>query len=172
MCVSWLSVVMRWVCSLLKVGLSWCYCFILGGLLVGMFGLRVPGVFGFWEYSVFICLFVAPLFLSVVFGRLAGFRGFLLSFLPVGCPVYLAPFVFVIEMFSFLVVRSFVLVIRPIVNLVFGYFGVSAACYLMLNTGWVFSGMCLWLFMVCYEVFVTLLHWYIVCHILMFSRDY
>nr|AKC58419.1 ATPase subunit 6 [Eurytrema pancreaticum] len=149
---------------------SYGYVVALCFLFFGMLSLRIPYVFGGWGFTLFVVFVVAPLFSSVLLVRLADFNEFLISFLPVGCPLYLAPFVFLLELFSFFFVRFIVLLFRPIINMFLGHYAIGLACNLMC-TGHVCVGFFFFFLVVCYELFVTLIHWYIVDQILFFSQD-
>lgn len=83
-------------------------------------------------FRVFILFSIFPLFLALFVSRLLDgdidvfFRGFI----PLGTPLWIAPFVCLAETLSYLV-RPIVLMIRPFVNLSIGALG-----------GYVLGGMC------------------------------
>lgn len=72
------------------------------------------------------------------------------------------------ETLSYLV-RPVVLMIRPFVNLTIGSLGGYAIGSMCFSVSWaiLFLG-----FLFFYEIFVAVVHWFIVCNILSFSEDH
>lgn len=132
--------------------------------------LRVPYMFDMGGFLFFLVVFIFPLFLSLMFTRLFfDVRYFLSSFVPLGTPIWIAPFVCLAETISYLV-RPFVLIVRPLLKLSIGAFGGASLGFMTLK----FSPAVLLFLLVLffYEVFVALVHWFIVCKILSFSVDH
>lgn len=137
------------------------FCFLL---------LRIPYIFGLGGFSMFLFVFILPLFLGMFFSRLFIEPSlFFSSFVPVGTPMWIAPFVCLAETISY-IVRPIVLVIRPFINLSIGAMAGATLGYLCWSLSWWVLFFLLVLFF--YEVFVALVHWYIVCSILSFSVDH
>nr|UFQ88458.1 ATP synthase F0 subunit 6 [Rhabdotobothrium anterophallum] len=111
-------------------------------------------------FSCFVSLFLRRLF--------ADYNSFFSSFVPVGTPLYICPLVCLAETISF-IIRPFVLIFRPFINISLGCFGAVAL------GNFCFSGS-VWFFVLglvfFYEVFVALVHWFIVANILSFSVDH
>nr|WCH58145.1 ATP synthase F0 subunit 6 [Holostephanus sp. FJ-2023] len=137
------------------------FCFLL---------LRIPYIFGVGGFSTFLGFMILPLFLGMMFSRLnGGVSLFFSSFIPVGTPLWIAPFVCLAETISY-IVRPIVLVIRPFINLSIGAMAGMTLGLLCWSMNWfVFIGLLILFF---YEIFVALVHWYIVCSILAFSADH
>nr|AKP94286.1 ATP synthase F0 subunit 6 [Diplostomum spathaceum] len=132
--------------------------------------LRVPYVFGINGFFLFLVLFIFPLFLSLMFFRLrTEISLFFSSFVPTGTPLWIAPFVCLAETISYLV-RPFVLLIRPFLNLSIGAFGGASLGFMTLHFGTGVIFLLVLLFF--YEIFVALVHWFIICNILSFSVDH
>nr|YP_010704911.1 ATP synthase F0 subunit 6 [Plagiorchis multiglandularis]WCQ78408.1 ATP synthase F0 subunit 6 [Plagiorchis multiglandularis] len=145
------------------------YRFFLLVLLFCFLSLRVPYIFGLFGFGWYLFFYVFPLFIGLFFSRIfSSVDSFFSSFIPLGTPLWIAPFVCLAETLSY-IVRPVVLLIRPFVNLSMGSLG-----------GYVLGGMCfnsnyLLIFLVLlffYEVFVAVVHWFIVCNILSFSEDH
>nr|YP_010514549.1 ATP synthase F0 subunit 6 [Diplodiscus japonicus]UXL86280.1 ATP synthase F0 subunit 6 [Diplodiscus japonicus] len=132
--------------------------------------LRVPYIFGMSGFAVFLFVFVFPLFLALFVSRMSveGISKFCAGLIPDGTPVWIAPFVCLTESLSYLV-RPVVLLIRPFVNLTIGAMGGFVIGLLTLETWWVILFLFILFF---YEVFVALVHWFIVCSILSFSEKH
>nr|QUL60405.1 ATP synthase F0 subunit 6 [Echinostomatidae sp. CA-2021] len=147
------------------------YRYCLFGLLVSFLLLRIPYIYGMQGFALFIILVVFPLFMSLLLSRVVdvGPTSFFSGFVPPGTPLWIAPFVCLAETLSY-IVRPIVLMIRPFVNLTIGTLGGVAIGGLGFKFGvWVISFLFLLFF---YEVFVALVHWFIVCNILSFSEDH
>nr|QYA17641.1 ATP synthase F0 subunit 6 [Echinostomatidae sp. MSB para 30070] len=147
------------------------YRYCLFGLLLSFLFLRIPYIYGMSGFALFIVLVVLPLFLSLLLSRIidVGPTSFFSGFVPPGTPLWIAPFVCLAETLSY-IVRPIVLMIRPFVNLTIGTLGGVAIGGLGFKFGvWIISFLFLLFF---YEVFVALVHWFIVCNILSFSEDH
>nr|APX55318.1 ATP synthase F0 subunit 6 [Paragonimus westermani] len=144
------------------------YRAMLYGLLFCFLGLRFPYLFDLVSFGASLFCNIAP-FLGAVFSRL--FDGklvdFFSPFVPSGTPVWIAPFVCMAETLSYLV-RPVVLMIRPFVNLSMGAMGGYILGLLTFRFSWV---VCLFVLFF-YEVFVAVVHWFIVCNILSFSESH
>nr|YP_010505935.1 ATP synthase F0 subunit 6 [Paragonimus skrjabini miyazakii]UXE35007.1 ATP synthase F0 subunit 6 [Paragonimus skrjabini miyazakii] len=146
------------------------YRIVLCGLLFCFLGLRFPYIFGLGGFGLFLFLVISPLFLALFFSRLfdGSVISFFSSFVPEGTPLWIAPFVCMAETLSYLV-RPVVLMIRPFVNLSMGASGGYVLGLLSFRFEWVAFFL---LFLFFYEVFVAIVHWFIVCNILSFSEDH
>lgn len=170
MLTSRLKVINRYVYGLISGG--WkdgFYRLILLGLLFCFLCLRMPYIFGLSGFRVYLFFYIFPLFVGLFFRRIfASLDSFFSSFVPLGTPLWIAPFVCLAETLSY-IVRPVVLLIRPFVKLSMGSLG-----------GYVLGSMCfkssilvvLLLFLFFYEIFVAVVHWFIVCNILSFSEDH
>nr|YP_009407694.1 ATP synthase F0 subunit 6 [Caryophyllaeus brachycollis]AMA34315.1 ATP synthase F0 subunit 6 [Caryophyllaeus brachycollis] len=148
---------------------SWYYLLLCGGVLLWFIAYRFP-----YTFSPFIFVFVLWValmgsFTSLVSCRLNhGVCSFFSGFVPVGTPLWICPLVCLAETISYLI-RPFVLMLRPFINIglgcvgaaVLGGFSVSSTS-LVWVLGLVFF----------YELFVALVHWFIVTSILSFSVDH
>nr|YP_009650989.1 ATP synthase F0 subunit 6 [Uvitellina sp. SSS-2019]QCY72815.1 ATPase subunit 6 [Uvitellina sp. SSS-2019] len=147
------------------------YFFNLVLLLCCFLYLRIPYIYGFYGFGLVLVFFIAPLFLSLFFSRLSlfGFRSFFCGFIPLGTPLWISPFVCLAETLSYMV-RPAVLMLRPFVNLTIGSLGGVALGSLVFKFG---GGVVVFLLLLFfYEIFVALVHWFIVCNILSFSKDH
>nr|YP_009646080.1 ATP synthase F0 subunit 6 [Plagiorchis maculosus]QBX99307.1 ATPase subunit 6 [Plagiorchis maculosus] len=170
MLVSRLNIINNYVYGLISGGWSdGFYRLILLGLLFCFLSLRVPYIFGLSGFGVYLFFYIFPLFVGLFFSRIFSNVGlFFSSFVPLGTPLWIAPFVCLAETLSY-IVRPVVLLIRPFVNLSMGSLG-----------GYVLGGMCFSSFYVIsfllvlffYEIFVAVVHWFIVCNILSFFEDH
>ena len=132
--------------------------------------LRFPFSYGLLGFSETIFLLVFPLFFSLFLCRVVNFLSFSASFVPEGSPQSMAFFVRFAELISYFI-RPFVLMLRPYLNLSLG----SLVCHFVWS--YLYSGLgVLYLFLglllFFYEVFVTIVHWYIVNQILFVSEDH
>nr|QAY80533.1 ATP synthase F0 subunit 6 [Paragonimus kellicotti] len=146
------------------------YCIVLCGLLFCFLSLRFPYLFGLGGFSLFLFFVISPLFLSLFLSRLldGSAFSFFSSFVPEGTPLWIAPFVCMAETLSYLV-RPVVLMIRPFVNLSMGAMGGYVLGLLSFRFSWVIFFL---VFLFFYEIFVAVVHWFIVCNILSFSEDH
>nr|YP_009262361.1 ATP synthase F0 subunit 6 [Fasciolopsis buski]ANI86937.1 ATP synthase F0 subunit 6 [Fasciolopsis buski] len=167
-----LSVVFGYVRSLVLGGWGdYFYRLCLFFLLLSFLFLRIPYIFGVLGFGLFLILVISPMFLSLFLGRLLdqGPFVFFSGFVPSGTPLWIAPFVCLAETLSY-VVRPIILMIRPFVNLTIGAMGGVALGAMSLEFGvWVLLFMVVLFF---YEIFVALVHWFIVCNILSFSEEH
>nr|YP_009092187.1 ATP synthase F0 subunit 6 [Dicrocoelium dendriticum]AHG06512.1 ATP synthase F0 subunit 6 [Dicrocoelium dendriticum] len=164
-----LSSVVSWLDSLVSGGWgSLVYRVAIVVLFVFFIGLRIPYIFFLHIYVGVVVFWVFPIFVSLLFSRLSSVGMFLVSLVPSGTPLWIVPVIFFIELVSFLV-RSLVLVLRPIVNLAFGCFGSAAGHYCVL--GMQGYGALIIFVLLFYESLVLLIHWYIVHQILLFSHS-
>ena len=105
-----------------------------------------------------ICFFTVTIFAIVR----NGFGGFLHMFLPSGVPLWMAPAIFVIELFSFLI-RPVTLSVRLFANMVAGHVLLKVVAGFIISLGIVF-GILPFLFSVImtgFELFVAVLQAYI-----------
>nr|AFI44209.1 ATPase subunit 6 [Schistosoma japonicum] len=140
-------------------------------ILIFVFAIvRFPYVYGMFDYGLCLIVLIMPLFISLFFSRLfCAFGLFVSSFIPVGCPIYLAPFVCIIGLISF-IIRPVVLLVRPFVNISAGvYFGVFVGNLCFAINYFIFV---IFFVLFVYEIFVALMHWFIVQEILKFSVDH
>nr|QCP68151.1 ATP synthase F0 subunit 6 [Fimbriaria fasciolaris] len=141
-------------------------------LSIGVFlflSYRIPYCYSPFLFSVFLLTVVFSSFVSLFFRRIFdNVHEFFSSFVPVGTPLYICPLVCVAETISY-IIRPIVLILRPFINISLGCFGAVALCNLCFNS-WVWFLVLFVLFF--YEVFVAVVHWYIVTSILSFSVDH
>nr|AFD18241.1 ATPase subunit 6 [Pseudorhabdosynochus yangjiangensis] len=143
--------------------------FIIFFILITFLLLRVPFIYNsinFFNYAYFV---IFPLFMSLFFIRIeGGVVEFFASLIPAGTPLWIAPLVGVAETISY-IVRPFVLIIRPFLNITIGSVGGAALGSLFFNSKFVLIFLC---FLFFYEIFVAVVHWFIVVNILLFSKDH
>nr|YP_010853285.1 ATP synthase F0 subunit 6 [Metorchis xanthosomus]WGM81704.1 ATP synthase F0 subunit 6 [Metorchis xanthosomus] len=139
-------------------------------LFLGFLGLRLPYTYGMGGFALFIFFIICPLFAGLFFSRVSdgGFSEFFSCFVPLGTPLWIAPFVCLAETLSY-IVRPLVLMMRPFVNLSAGALGGYALGLLSLLNYWVVLFL---IFLFFYEIFVAVVHWFIVYSILSFSEDH
>nr|QBE89937.1 ATP synthase F0 subunit 6 [Opisthorchis sudarikovi] len=139
-------------------------------LFCGFLSLRLPYIFGMGGFALFIFFIVCPLFIGLFLSRVlgGGMGEFFSCFVPLGTPLWIAPFVCLAETLSY-IVRPVVLMMRPFVNLSAGGLGGYALGVLSLFNSWVVLFLVLLFF---YEIFVAVVHWFIVYSILSFSEDH
>lgn len=139
------------------------------GILLYFLSLRTPFTFEVFSFLLLDFWLILPLFLCLFFSRITrGCRWFFASLLPPGTPLWIAPFVGLAETVSY-IVRPFILLVRPFLKIRIGAFvgaGLGGACVLY---SWVFPFL---FFLFVYEVFVAMVHWFIVASILKFSVDH
>nr|AWW03146.1 ATP synthase F0 subunit 6 [Macrogyrodactylus karibae] len=142
------------------------------GLILFIFlVLRIPGNFEVFYFVVFLFTVLFPYFASLFISRLVNSSDdFFASFTPVGAPIGIAPFVCMAEGISY-IVRPFVLMLRPFLNLSIGAFG-AAAVGTSISSGFSLGLLLLFLLLFFYELFVCIVHWFIVTNILIFSVDH
>nr|UFQ89154.1 ATP synthase F0 subunit 6 [Anindobothrium lisae] len=143
-------------------------CVLLSTLLLFIM-YRFPYCYSPLLFVVFLVCVVLGCFGALCFRRLLlGSVSFFSSFIPVGTPLYICPLVCLAETISY-VIRPFVLIFRPFINISLGCFGAVALgnfCF----CGWAWFVVLGVVFF--YEVFVALVHWFIVANILSFSVDH
>nr|NP_065426.2 ATP synthase F0 subunit 6 [Schistosoma mekongi]AAG12183.2 ATPase subunit 6 [Schistosoma mekongi] len=141
-------------------------------ILIVLFALvRCPYIYHMFSFSLIIIALIVPLYLSLFFSRMfTTFSLFISGFIPIGSPILLSPFVCIIELVSY-IIRPIVLLIRPFVNISAGvYFGIGLGSISFLLDYYYISLLFIILFV--YEIFVALMHWFIVQEILKFSVDH
>jgi len=127
---------------------------------------RVPYCYTPYLFITFLVTVVFSLFISLFFARLSSrLTEFFSRFIPVGTPLYICSFVCIAETISF-IIRPIVLIIRPFINISLGCFGAVALGGFCVGRG-VWSIVLAFIFF--YEVFVALVHWFIITSILSFS---
>nr|YP_003934527.1 ATP synthase F0 subunit 6 [Benedenia hoshinai]ABK58256.1 ATP synthase F0 subunit 6 [Benedenia hoshinai] len=138
-------------------------CFLLS---LSFLSLRIPYIYNVLEFVGLVIILIFPLFISIFLSRITlGFNSFFSSLLPPGTPLAIAPFVCLAETISY-IVRPLVLNLRPFLNITIGSLaGASIGGMSMAINPLI--GFLVFLFM--YEVFVALVHWFIVVNILGFS---
>ena len=148
---------------------SYYYLWVLTCVLVLFLCYRIPYCYSPFLFSIFLLIVVFRAFVSLFFRRLSiDIKEFFSSFVPVGTPMYICPLVCIAESISY-IIRPVVLILRPFINIRLGCFGAVALCKLCFNS-WVWFIVLFILFF--YEVFVAVVHWYIVTRILSFSIDH
>nr|UFQ89094.1 ATP synthase F0 subunit 6 [Caulobothrium sp. MZUSP 7990] len=162
------SIVSMLYCNLIGV-FSYYYLLILSCVLLLFISYRFPYCYSPFFFGVFLFTVVFSGFASLFFRRVGGdFNEFFSGFVPVGTPMYICPLVCLAETISYLI-RPFVLIFRPFINISLGCFGaVTLSSFCFANSVWLF----ILAFIFFYEVFVALVHWYIVTNILSFSIDH
>nr|UFQ88386.1 ATP synthase F0 subunit 6 [Rhinebothrium taeniuri]UFQ88410.1 ATP synthase F0 subunit 6 [Rhinebothrium sp. LRP 10395]UFQ88434.1 ATP synthase F0 subunit 6 [Rhinebothrium sp. LRP 10396] len=148
---------------------SFYYLSAMCSLLLVFLAYRFPYCYSPYLFSSVLLVVVFSAFLSLFLRRLFdNYNDFFSSFVPVGTPLYICPLVCLAETISY-VIRPFVLVFRPFINISLGCFGaVALSNFCFVN--WLWLAVLLFVFL--YEVFVALVHWFIVSNILAFSVDH
>nr|UFQ88290.1 ATP synthase F0 subunit 6 [Anthocephalum sp. LRP 10374] len=148
---------------------SYYYLLPISGILLWFLVYRFPYCYSPLLFVVFLLIIVFSSFLALFLRRVFGnYEEFFSGFVPVGTPMYICPLVCLAETISYFI-RPFVLVFRPFINISLGCFGAAAIggfCF----TSWVWGLILILVFF--YEVFVALVHWFIVTNILSFSVDH
>nr|UFQ88302.1 ATP synthase F0 subunit 6 [Rhinebothrium flexile]UFQ88326.1 ATP synthase F0 subunit 6 [Rhinebothrium flexile] len=130
---------------------------------------RFPYCYSPMLFIVLLLSFVFSGFVSLFLRRLFyNYNEFFSGFVPVGTPLYICPLVCLAETISFLI-RPFVLIFRPFINISLGCFGAVALGNFCFSSSIWFLVLGIVFF---YEVFVALVHWFIVANILAFSVDH
>jgi len=132
---------------------------------------RIPRTFDVFFFSSYLIIVLLPYFMSLVSRRIIkNWEEFFARFTPIGAPIGIAPFVSIAEGISY-IVRPFVLILRPFLNLTIGAFGaLSVGRYLRTSLSPVV--ILLFTFLFFYEIFVRVVHWFIVRNIIIFSIDH
>nr|UFQ88818.1 ATP synthase F0 subunit 6 [Rhinebothroides sp. MZUSP 8017] len=148
---------------------SYYYLVVLSTLLLIFLLYRVPYCYSPLLFSVLLIILVFSAFMSLFLRRVFGsYNEFFSSFVPVGTPLYICPLVCLAETISYLI-RPFVLVFRPFINISLGCFGAVALSTFCFSSSVWYLVLAIVFF---YEVFVALVHWFIVTNILSFSIDH
>nr|ANF28264.1 ATP synthase subunit 6 [Schyzocotyle acheilognathi] len=130
---------------------------------------RIPYVYSPFFFVIFLVCVVFTSFLAMWFWRVVSdFNVFFGGFVPIGTPLYICPLVCLAETISY-IIRPFVLIFRPFINITLGCAGAVVVGNFCFVSWWWFFLMILLFF---YEVFVALVHWFIVTNILAFSVDH
>lgn len=161
------------LCSIIYKNLiftfSYYYLLILVSVLLLFISYRIPYCYRPYLFYIFLIIFVFSMFISLFSRRLfRKFNTFFSGFIPVGTPIYICPLVCLAETIRF-VIRPIVLILRPFINIRLGCVGTVAICKLCFNNVLLISVIFILFF---YEVFVAIVHWYIVTRILSFSIDH
>lgn len=148
---------------------SYYYLLILAGVLCTFLSYRLPYVYSPWGFVIILVCLIFARFLSMFLWRVrSNIDIFFSRFIPVGTPLYICPLVCIAETISY-IIRPFVLVFRPFIKISLGCFGaVAISSFCFSSTAWFFALGLLFF----YEVFVALVHWFIVTNILAFSVDH
>nr|UFQ88638.1 ATP synthase F0 subunit 6 [Anthocephalum sp. LRP 10372] len=163
------SSVLSYVYNNLVCLFSYYYLLSISGVLVYFLVYRFPYCYSPLLFIVFLLTVVFSSFIALFLRRLCGnYEEFFSGFVPVGTPLYICPLVCLAETISYLI-RPFVLVFRPFINISLGCFGAAAmGGFCFSNSLWVIALILVFF----YEVFVALVHWFIVTNILSFSIDH
>nr|YP_010499313.1 ATP synthase F0 subunit 6 [Nippotaenia mogurndae]UWT58590.1 ATP synthase F0 subunit 6 [Nippotaenia mogurndae] len=148
---------------------SYYYLILLTMTLILFVSYRFPYCFSPLFFSIFLICFIFSMFIAL-FGRRLGssYIEFFSGFVPVGTPLYICPLVCLAETISY-IIRPFVLIFRPFINISLGCCGaVAISGFCFSNPTWII----LLIIVFFYEVFVALVHWFIVTNILSFSIDH
>nr|WHM52337.1 ATPase subunit 6 [Echinococcus canadensis]WHM52349.1 ATPase subunit 6 [Echinococcus canadensis]WHM52361.1 ATPase subunit 6 [Echinococcus canadensis]WHM52373.1 ATPase subunit 6 [Echinococcus canadensis]WHM52385.1 ATPase subunit 6 [Echinococcus canadensis] len=150
-------------------GASYYYFVLLMLVLVLFLVYRLPYCYSFYLFFVFLFGVVFVMFVSLFMCRVfSNVNSFFASFVPLGTPLYICFIVCVAESISYMI-RPIVLILRPFINISLGCFGDVALGNLCFVSCWWVLILVLLFF---YEVFVALIHWFIVSSILDFSVDH
>nr|BAP10842.1 ATP synthase subunit 6 [Taenia sp. MZH:127052] len=145
------------------------YFSVLGWVLFLFLCYRLPYCYSPYLFSVILISVVFSCFVSFFLSRICyNVDLFFSSFIPVGTPIFICPLVCIAELISY-IIRPIVLILRPFINISLGCFGAIALGNLSLVSSWWCSVIFILFF---YEVFVALVHWFIVTSILAFSVDH
>nr|AWW03139.1 ATP synthase F0 subunit 6 [Cichlidogyrus mbirizei] len=144
--------------------------FLVCALVLSLFlAFRAPFIYGSVGFIGLVVVLVFPTYLSLFFARLEdGPSAFFASLIPSGTPLWIAPFVGLAETISYLV-RPIVLMIRPFLNITIGALGAASLAGMSIGNSVLIVPL---LFIFFYEVFVAVVHWFIVVNILGFSVDH
>nr|AEY84610.1 ATP synthase F0 subunit 6 [Nippotaenia chaenogobii] len=148
---------------------SYYYLILLISILTLFVFYRFPYCFSPLFFIIFLLCLVFTMFIALFTRRICNnYIEFLGSFIPIGTPLYICPLVCLAETISY-IIRPFVLIFRPFINISLGCFGaVAISGFCFSNVTW----MILLIIVFFYEVFVALVHWFIVTNILSFSVDH
>nr|UFQ89202.1 ATP synthase F0 subunit 6 [Anthocephalum cf. caira DJM-2021] len=148
---------------------SYYYLVVVSCILLFFLLYRFPYCYSPFLFIAFLLTIVFSSFMALFLRRaFVNYEEFFSGFVPVGTPLYICPLVCLAETISYFI-RPFVLVFRPFINISLGCFGAAAI------GGFCFTGSA-WIVLLVivffYEVFVALVHWFIVTNILSFSVDH
>nr|YP_009049009.1 ATP synthase F0 subunit 6 [Taenia regis]BAP10782.1 ATP synthase subunit 6 [Taenia regis] len=145
------------------------YLTVLGVTLFLFLSYRLPYCYSPYLFAAFLVSLIFSSFVALFLSRFCDdVNKFFSSFIPVGTPMYICPLVCIAESISY-IIRPVVLILRPFINISLGCFGAVALGSLScVNLWWVLAMFLLFF----YEVFVALVHWFIVTCILSFSVDH
>nr|BDI27944.1 ATP synthase subunit 6 [Cylindrotaenia sp. MN-2022] len=153
---------------LIKV-FSYYYLLVMTVVLLMLLSYRIPYCYSPYLFIVLLVVIVFSSFISLFSSRVANdYLGFFGSFVPVGTPLYICCLVCLAETISY-IIRPIVLILRPFINVSLGCLGAVAISNLCL-VSYMWCAVLVILFF--YEVFVAVVHWYIVTSILAFSIDH
>nr|QDO72057.1 ATP synthase F0 subunit 6 [Schistosoma haematobium]QDO72098.1 ATP synthase F0 subunit 6 [Schistosoma haematobium] len=166
----WVNSVVNWVSLSVIGGINsekW-YSFVILLVFSELVLTRCPYIYNYTWFILFLFLFIIPLYISLVFTRLySSFSKFFAEMIPSGSPLWILPFIPHIEMISFLI-RPVVLLLRPFINISVGiYAGLTIGDLFILSDNYTFMFF-LFIFFI-YEVFVIVVHWFIINEILKFT---
>nr|BBJ70606.1 ATP synthase F0 subunit 6 [Benedenia seriolae]BBJ70642.1 ATP synthase F0 subunit 6 [Benedenia seriolae]BBJ70713.1 ATP synthase F0 subunit 6 [Benedenia seriolae]BBJ70725.1 ATP synthase F0 subunit 6 [Benedenia seriolae] len=131
--------------------------------------LRVPYLYNVLDFVGLVIIIIFPLFLTIFFNRIfSGLNLFFSSLLPPGTPLGIAPCVCLAETISY-IVRPAVLNLRPFLNITIGSLAGASIGGMVMGNNLLLLFLILLFF---YEVFVALVHWFIVVNILGFSINH
>lgn len=152
------------------VGLFSYYYMCIMSLVLSLFIFyRVPYCYRPFMFFIFLVVVVFRRFISLFLSRiLLKVNLFFCRFIPVGTPLYICPLVCLAETIRY-IIRPIVLILRPFINIRLGCMGGVAIGNLSFIK--VFWSILLFILFF-YEVFVAIVHWYIVTRILKFSVDH
>nr|BDI55382.1 ATP synthase subunit 6 [Cylindrotaenia japonica] len=153
---------------LIKV-FSYYYLMVLTAVLLMLLSYRMPYCYSPYVFIVLLVVIVFSSFISLFISRVShNYLEFFGSFVPVGTPLYICCLVCLAETVSY-IIRPIVLILRPFINISLGCLGAVAISNLCLAS-YTWGVVLVILFF--YEVFVAVVHWYIVTSILSFSIDH
>lgn len=148
---------------------SYYYSMMLRVVLLLFLLYRVPYCYSPFFFCVILIVCVFAIFVALFNNRLfIDIKEFFGRFIPVGVPLYICPLIGIAEIISY-IIRPFVLILRPFINIRLGCYGAIAICNLCF-INWIWFLFLLILFF--YEVFVAIIHWYIIVRILFFSINH
>lgn len=134
---------------------SYYYLCILTLVLLLFVSYRFPYCYRPFLFGVFLVTIVFSRFMALFLRRVGSrFSEFFRGFVPVGTPLYICPLVCIAETISY-IIRPFVLIFRPFINISLGCFGaVALRKFCFIGNVWFFLlGIVFF-----YEVFVALVH--------------
>ncbi len=101
---------------------SYYYLFVLGSAFVLFLSYRFPYVYSPFFFAVFLSCYIFTCFVCLMLIRLSNsINEFFSKFVPIGTPLYICPLVCCAETISY-IIRPFVMIFRPFINLGMGYF--------------------------------------------------